>query len=991
MLDISKQFELAMLAIGRGDIDSLEKILTNPAAVTPDELRTTAQRLGFKDRFLSTITDVVTDPVVWASFLMSKRFPTLAWLKGVVPDRYIGAANEFTGISQFTRPIQEYFRGTPIPRLVALKEYRESQIREIGAKILGAMERPNWREEMPKVSLMLEGVTVPGVSSDLVRVADEIRGGMNEIWHKLADTKKILGGFAGEQIGAARAENWKPNEAPKYLRNYLPHIPLLGDASVLELDPKEAVKKLGMGKVAQVMEAVQENAGQVWSPDTANRLSSSFARYQLFLNKTQGQVYNPNLFRRQRMDIPIQSLQGQDLFVTDLNVVLQKYIQSAARTYALNAPLSNHERALAAVRREDGSIDMPTADPIIVQTINRGLEASLRPGAALIERPVAGTNAIDRVFVPGTENPHALTALQTMVRAMKGDSDEGEILMSNLFNAVGHRIDSAIDAAGLGHKAKAQTNYALQVMRRNRQQRAVMNGLTSYFYATTLGLNPWSAFQNLLQPIVTTAPAIGIGATLRGAREVASRAGSYSREFQSQLRMLEHSRPGVQFMANRVNEAAQRAFNIAFPELAEAGLKLDPRLFDMNPNSTSAFGPNARKYFKTYDDYAKFILQPFTHAELLNQATTFYGTKHKLRDAMRTGEYELPMDVTGAPMQGAALDDWLNFEASNVVNSTQFRPGPGSRTVFQSRLPAPLRMFTSFPTRALSFMVESTVRGAMTKAQLDQAGLLTRVFGGRNWGTLARIMLYGRIAQHGAADLLDVDLSGATGITSPFTFTPQGEFLAPLPISPVAGTVVGVVSAAANRDISKLKPMYLPGVGEIPIPKTLIPGGTAIARAVKAYQQFRPDLGGFVDEDERLMWRGNTSDMVLAMLGVPTMHNRRSREALDMIGDVRQKVTQFRRQYAVAKANYDVDSMRVIEQKYAEAFPDWPALSVTDRDVSRYQQMARMPMIERMLKTMGQTGKYLERNIYEADPDLVEQGDGTPTNAFGPLPMPTNY
>ncbi len=969
MIPLDRQFDLAMQSVGMGDIDLLTKLFTDPMAITPEEMRSSSEKLGFKDRFTKALVDMGTDPVVWAGFLMSKRFPAMAWLKGIVPTRFVGANNQFNGIGHFTRPVQEYFRGTTVPRLLALQQFRESKVREIGAEMQRVMERPNWSHEMPIVSMLMEGQPVAGATPELQRIATDLRGKMDNIWRLVSKTQKIRGGFEGEQISTARAENSPPSEAPRYLRDYLPHFPLLGDASTVELAPTEALKRLGMGKTAQVLEAAQQNPAHVWEIDRSNRLASNFARYQLFLNKTQGNVWNPNLFRRMRMNTPLQSLEGQELFVTDLNVILQKYVHSAAKTYALNTPLTPYERALATVIREDGSRDIPSAEPIIVQLINRGLATT---GARLAERPVAGTANVDRVLVRGSENPHALTALQTLVRAAKGDMDEGEIWMGNLFSSIGAKFDSLTQ--NVGYKPKLQVDAALKALQRNKQQSAIENGIVSFFYSSTLGMNPWSAIQNLLQPIVTSGPALGIGPVLRGIRETGMRAGQYARAFNAEMRVLGQVRPGAALWGHRVNEAAQRAFNSTFPELAEAGMKLDPRMFDVRPEAVQAFGPRARRAFATYDDYARFLLQPFTHAELMNQTSTFFAAKSRLKQAMRTGEYETPLDIYGKPLMGEALNQWLNFEATNVVNATQFRPGPGGHTIFQSKLPAPLRMFQTFMTRAGSFFTESTVRGALTQKQLETAGMLERLFGGRNWGTVGRVLMYGRLAQHGAADILDVDLSGATGITGPFTFTPQGEWLAPLAIPPVAGTIIGVASAAANRDISKLKPLRLPGVGEIPWPKTLFPGGTAITRVAKAVQQFRPDLGGFVDDDERLMSRGNNTDLALAMLGVPTEHNRRSREYLDRVGDVRMRVNAFRRQYAKAHATLDLDGMAALEQQWSETFKDWPPLTVTARDSRRYSQSARMPMIQRMLQSMGQSGRFLAAEIYEADPEIIGPG-----------------
>ena len=104
---------------------------------------------------------------------------------------------------------------------------------------------------------------------------------------------------------------------------------------------------------------------------------------------------------------------------------------------------------------------------------------------------------------------------------------------------------------------------------------------------------------------------------------------------------------------------------------------------------------------------------------------------------------------------------------------------------------------------------------------------------------------------------------------------------------------------------------------------------------------------------------------------------------MERISDVRWRVRQFRRKYARAWSNYDLDSMRTLEGQWREKFPDWPPLTVTARDAKRYQQNARIPMIQRMLNTMGSTGRYLEAEILEVDPELL--GAPEPASVLGGL------
>ena len=964
-LSAQEQLDLAIRSLTTGDIDLTSKLLTDPASVTIDEQRTVAQRLGIKNGFLAAAVNSASDPTVWLAFFMSRRFPTLSWLKGTIPTRFVGAANEFTGISQYTRPVETYFRGTPIPRLSALAMQRKAEVLKVGEKLYNVMDRPNWKEEMPIVSMLLEGQNHAKATPELRQVADTMRGHLEELWGFLKQTRQVRGGFNGEEITRASSNEWAPHMAPRYLRDYLPHIPLLGDDGVVQVSAKKALDRLGLGKTGEILRLAGENPGGVWSIDQQGRLTSDFTRYQAFLNSVQGQVWNQHLFQRQRMDIPLASRLGQELFVTDLNQIIGKYVSSVANTYAVNAPLKPFERTLAASRVQgpDGrdQLMVPTDEPIAVQVLNYGLDAA---GARFVRRHVAGTNHVVETLDPTSANPLMLTGLRHLERALTGRADEGQIMWGNLFSAVGRHFDETVGR--ISNKQRAEVDYAMRAVARNRSWRNASNGITSYFHTATLGGNAWSAMQNLLQPLLTTGPAIGMGPTLAGMGELRRRIPRYASELRAQHDLLRNKNYGA---LERVNKAAERAFSKVFPDLAEAGIQPDVRLFDLDPADLA--NTTKGKLFKSYDSFAKFLLQPFNHAELANQATTFFGAKRAIGDAAKMGLYEIPAGLDGKPLSGLDLDRFINFEAGTIVNATQFRPGPGTRSIWQGSVPSFVRQFTTFPTRALSFMVESTVRGAMSEQELATAGPLSRITGGRNLGTLARMFLYGRLATIGARDALGVDLSDALGITAPFNVAPPGRLLAPLPVPPAAGVAYGVLSATATRDVKEMQPITIPGYGDIPLPKLLVPGGVALQRVLRAVDQWRPDLGGWADENDRLLARGNTSDLVLSMLGVPLDKNRRVRRAIDRTHDIRTRVRDMRRQYAMAVMDGDLGAQQQLQAQWADSFKGWPPLSVSERDMQRYRSAARLPTIQRMMQTMGDAGRFLQDELYEVDPDLL--------------------
>jgi hypothetical protein len=163
------------------------------------------------------------------------------------------------------------------------------------------------------------------------------------------------------------------------------------------------------------------------------------------MERVGAQVFNPRLFKRQRFGIPLQSAEGEGLFITDLNVVLQRYVHGVARTYALNAPLTEKEIALARTFVETPAgvrTIHPTNEPIMVQLINEGLKASGTP--RIIRRPIAGTSKVDEFIDPKSVNAPTMGALRTLVREVSGKADESEALFGNAWNAIRMKVRNLV-------------------------------------------------------------------------------------------------------------------------------------------------------------------------------------------------------------------------------------------------------------------------------------------------------------------------------------------------------------------------------------------------------------------------------------------------------------------------------------------------------------------------------------------------------------------
>lgn len=970
-LSLREQYDASISALSAGDIQALEKVLTNPDSITVDENRTVAERMGLKGGFLAAAVNTAADPMVWVASFLSRKFPTKSWIQGTIPKRFVGTANQFSGVSLGIRTTESMFRGTLIPKLSSLSMHRQAEVLKAAEPMWKIMERPNWKDEMPVVSQLMEGVNPAGASPELRQVAADLRTVMDDIWHRfLRQTHKVTGGL--DHGSLAKSRPFSPAEAPPYLRDYLPHIPLTGNESTFEVDGLAALDRLG-GKrnraFAQAMKVKNQSLGKVWSMRGQETLHSRYADWQRWVQDVGAAYYNPHLFKRQRNALTMQSPEGQDLFYTDLNLVLQKYVASAAKTYAINAPLSPHERAIASIRDELGNQITPTDEPIMVQVIREGVKAA---GSKVIRRQIPDVPGSGRPpiiieqILPESGSPALMRALQSHVRSLRGSMAEDQILFGGLFNNVFAAIDKAKNKLTKGEQVRFTD--AVSTIGTQRDYRKRLDAITNYFYTSTLGLNLKSALNNLTQTVTTTAPVLDVGDTIVGIRQFVPRVQGFMSGVAAEMRALPYNQKGLP----RLQEAARRSFGQHFPELVDQRLDLDPRLFDISEEQLRRH-VSADGKFIDKQSLTGFLMAPFTSAEVSNRAIAFYGAKHKLQHLMRTGEYPLPRLPDGKPLAAQDLDALLNFEAGNIVSATQFRPGPGSRTVLQSMLPGPLRQFSGYLSRWGNFVADSTVRGAMTEKQLEEMSVLQRVLSlnGRNLGTVARMALFGKIAQNGLRDVLGVDLGAAIGLQVPFTPAPEGSPFGVFPLPPAAGVLTGVVSATANRDIEKLQPMELPGGMKLPVPRTLFPAGIQLNRVFRTMNQYRPDMGGMVDEDERLMYRGSSKDAILQAIGIPLDKARRERQMLERLHAMRNIDREFGRRMRRAAVRYDYDEMQTLRMQYAEKFPDRPPLELTRNDIDRYEASRRITRVQRMIQAMPERLGGLEQDIYDYDPDLI--------------------
>lgn len=1011
-LTLAQQYDAAISGLTTGDIDLVARMLTAPDSITPDELRTTAEKWGIKKGFLSAAVNTFTDPVVLISMLMSRKFPARAFAQGTIEQRFWGHAKEAGGIAKVARPINSIFRSTLNPKMDALIRARQAEFHKLARRYEEIQSVPTWKDDRLFVTQILDGANPAGAGARHYEQAKQIRPILNEVWGLTRRAKFIKGGLDDKQIPYAlsKDEAFRRGLAdmppPKYLRDYLPHIPLHIDAkdAMFEIDPLVGIRNLKTKlatqatSIAKVPFPWQVKNGQVFSDP---------ARFHAWMGSAGIQVYNPRLFPRSR-GVPVTTRAGgQQLFHLDLDYLMDQVFSSGARTYSLNVPLSPIEQRLvsARVRGADGVIrtQFATDEPPIVQIVKNGINASAQGGKARVTNyKIPGTAYTDRKGVKHPEivgqqfhldgiSAPALNSLNWHVRGLQGRHGDDSLFVGTIYNTVYDALHKAIPQQGLQRVNEVAASVAAQ--QRKQSFREHTNFLTGYLYRSILGANPWIAIQNSFQVPLTVQPAIGMGSTVAGIVETASRVKTFMRSVATQQRQVPKSVRGFQ----RLNETVRRAVRESFPELEDMGM--DPVRFALDFDAVNATGALRANKFRGIDEFLKTIMAPFLTTEFANRSTSYFGFRHAVRKAIKTGEYPHPMvpvmkkgKLVGERLATAQeLSRVIDFEAKHFVNETQFVPGPGSRTVFQYNLNPLERMFQAFPLRLFNYFADSMTKGALSNAemqtyrnlkgfygQLQKEGIMAvpgaisaNIFGGRNLGTLARVIIGSKLLDNTLGDVAGIDISGSLGLTLPLgAFNDFGQPFAPLPLPPVAGILVNSYSAFTTRDVKKLQPLELPGGRTLPIPKTLFPGGISISKFSRALNQFRPDQGGFYDDNDRLMYKGNTTDLVLRMLGVPLEKAKHERQIMERLHANRGRIRQIRRRFLAAASNGDTAKMDALRGQWGEEFKDMPPLDASRGDLNVYRSGQQRTRVERMMRTLPKGFEFIRRDLYDVEPDL---------------------
>jgi len=1015
-LSLLEQMEVFQSTISSFDIDLMAKALRDPHLVTPDESKTVAEKLGMSNGFVKWVTNVATDPAVWLGALLAFKNPTTLWSRGI-PKRFIGASEEFTGISYFARPVSKFFRGHGVEEKIAIGLHRHSVVMKSARRVEDGLSALSAQEKWAIVRFREEGVGA-GMTPLAQKVNDDLTKFFDETWIKLSGASDVRGAVGGGYFTHGPHTTRIPtkpggvpelspkNISPFNFASYVPHIPILSGQETMTLSGAEALTRMARKGGTKLQQALADSGMSIkerpvkfldkvyadgekvdkvvyqlgpWRVNAADQIETHLGDFQRLMRSNGGRTFFGHLENRGRVGNLSEFEQGN--FVLDLDQIFANYTRGAARTYAWNTPITaveaahgfkveNIDRIRGAAGVADDFLTKPfTQEPLMIQIQKAGLDAMKIPWTERIVKGTENWTQPVKAFAfqsPGAANTLKAQALDHLIGSLKGSNSHQEVMFNSVWSTLATKAEKFIGAASPNLQKKMATHF--EYLKSKGTDRAMNNFLATYSYYTTLGLNFGSAFGNSLQTPLTTLPTAGLGPTLAGISEFAGRFPRYAREVIRGFR----NEPNVR----KLPRISRDAFNRSYPELVEHNIKIDPRLLDLDEDAlVKGVGGVLGDKFAKAEGYMSWLLAPFRAVETANRGIAFYSARTQGLQAMKLDPTFMPKALLGpqGQMTSNALE-FINLHSARMVNSTQFLAGGGNRTIFQDRLPPWMRTFSSFPIRLMSWMGETTIKGAKTQAEMQTAGMLTRLSGGRNFGPLARMYVSGSVLQHGFRDVLGVDVARWAG----FGPVEPSQALGVMPIPVIPGALFETGKAIMNREWDRTQTMRVPGFGNIPIPKTLVPAGVAFTRMARAIDQFQPDIGGFVDDDQRLMRRAGTADMVMSAFGIPTAKARRERLQLTELNVRVGKVREMRRKFGSSMLNGDFRQAAEARAQYGKMFPDMPPLMVEAQDLKTMYVNARMPRLARRFKSLGDQRPILEAQIIDIDPAMLAPANAIP-------------
>jgi hypothetical protein len=488
---------------------------------------------------------------------------------------------------------------------------------------------------------------------------------------------------------------------------------------------------------------------------------------------------------------------------------------------------------------------------------------ALRQGVQLIPDPHVQRQVMTSVLpaIMGRARPEALGTLSAMWNMKQGLQ--------------------AFTESGLGKWMEQQGVWGPKLMARFREMAdpnvelpkgySVSGSIARFLYTTHLGLNLGSVTLNATQPMLLTAPMLGMGATMKGYASALGEMWSYASDRVSRygLRPISHSQR---------RDLILKHFKYA--EQSDIGADFLKTL------DSAVFGGKMRKNPGKLALIEEFMMKGFEKSEWLNRTTTAHAVAHAYKSAGRT------------------LDERGLREMARFVGETQFGSNPLntpelflSTPFFSNPL---MKQFLTFPLR--SFTAVAHTMPALGGQDSYGRGLLT---------TVVRGMGISALTYEAGKGALGADLSRGLFFEAT-TDLLGGERLVEdnqewLRIPPVADIPRDFLVGMGKGDMDLVRESLARSVpGGVSIARMLtslptLPGPAShLQRTTAAWDAKTPDGMVPVFKGESLVDFRSPVDLVTKALGVDLSRMRYAGELDGYLVKQRDEILGYRHQYMAA-------------------------------------------------------------------------------------------
>lgn len=435
--------------------------------------------------------------------------------------------------------------------------------------------------------------------------------------------------------------------------------------------------------------------------------------------------------------------------------------------------------------------------------------------------------------------------------------------------------------------------------------------IAGYFYHSTIGMNPASAFQNLLQPLITTMPMVGPKAFWKGLTVTTKKMGKY-------------------YTLRGQGVPSTEAISKVFPEFAAAGLGPEPMsqaiLRDALEGAwhgaqalpLGAVQHGTKPWLAKLKRASMFM---FTQSERFNRLVSF-----------EAGLARAAAEVGKNKMTAMQSRDF----ASAVVRATQFPAGPGQMPNILLKLPAPWRQFMYFPIRYAGFLGESTLWGGAAK---------------RNWGTMARTMLYSAVTYKALKNVMGADVSRSLMFGAmPLPQYEKSPFF-PMPVMPpiagIAGSLIEAAYKGETEPLGRVAALLAPA--GVPLRRLY---RTAHPRFAKWGQRTPDGKIPVYGENQALIAHKTPMQLFMRAVGIQPVSDTSEYEMTRYLLKHRDEIREFRRRYVEAIVQGDPEEAQRIQDAFKRMYPSLGPITLKKSDLKAAEDRRMMTRLQRLLRTM---------------------------------------